>query len=148
MDAEADDERTRTVLGVLGVTCELVGRWVETDSEMLTRYLSEHDMGSRAVHDVAQQVDCRVCVSMSFKSMCLYMSEPCMRWHSRSTASLRARVSMSLGTQAMVSQGILEAFVVAAEMWEHGTLQGGFQGFLQAWEAGVLCVCVRARACV
>ena len=53
---------------------------------------------------------------------------------------------MSLGTQAGVSQGILEAFVVAAEMWEHGTLQGGFQGFLQAWEAGVLCVCVCARA--
>ncbi len=79
---------------------------------------------------------------MSFKSMCLYMSEPCMRWRSSSTAFLRARVSMSLGTQAVVSQGMLEAFVVAAEMWEHGTLQGGFQGFLQAWEAGVLCVCM------
>ncbi len=66
-DAEADDERTRTVLAVLGVTCEMVGRWVQTDSEMLTRYLSEHDMGVRAVHDLAQQVDCL------FKSMCLYV---------------------------------------------------------------------------
>jgi len=76
----------------------------------------------RAVHQVAQQVDC------PFKSTCLYVLE--------------------IGTQALVLQGMLEAFVVAAEMWDHGTLQGGFQGFLQAWEAGVLCVCVCSRACV
>ena len=62
-------------------------------------------------------------------------------WVEADLEMLRVHLSAQDTGDVVVSEvareGMLEAFVVAVEMWEAGSAQGGFESFVQAWEAAV-----------